>query len=108
MDTVDPARFIFAFLFVLALIGLCAVALRRYSRTASSKLFLGRGLLNPLPQSNRLEVLEVRYIDARRKLVLVRRDQVEHLLLLADNREVVIESITLSSQPTTDSANDNA
>ena len=92
MDTVDPLRFIFAFLFVLALIGMCAIALKRYSRTASGKLFLTRGLLNPSPENQRLQVLEVRYIDSRRKLVLVRRDQVEHLLLLSDKGETMVES----------------
>ena len=106
MDTVDPTRFIFAFIFVLGLIGLSAVALRRYGQSASSKFFMGRAL-NPTLQSNRLQVLEVRYIDARRKLVLVRRDEVEHLLLLADNRELVIESSVPISKPSSHTGESN-
>jgi hypothetical protein len=65
-----------------------AIGLKRYGRTAAGKAILG------LKDGNgRLQVVEVRYIDARRKLVLVRRDQVEHLLLLSDGRELLIESV---------------
>ena len=87
MEAVDPLRFILAFMFVIGLIGLSAFALKRYSRTA-----LGKRLLNPVQGEGRLRIVELCYIDARRKLVLVRRDQAEHLLLLADGRELVVES----------------
>lgn len=85
MDTIDPLRFVLAFAFVLSLIGLMAVVMKKYGR---GQMF-SRG-----KEGGRLDVLEVRYIDARRKLVLVRRDHVEHLLLLADGRELVVETIT--------------
>jgi len=87
MDTVDPLRFLFAFLFVVGLIGVLAIALRRYGRTAS-----GQAILGMKDDGGRLKVMEIRYIDARRKLVLVRRDNVEHLLLIADGRELVVET----------------
>jgi len=86
MDTVDPLRFIFAFLFVLGLIGLMGFGLKRYGHRLS-----GRGWL-PQEEGGRVQVLEVRWIDTRRKLALVRRDNVEHLLLLSDKGEQVIES----------------
>jgi len=85
MDTVDFPRFMLAFFFVVGLIGLLALFLKRYG--GATKTFL-----NAKEGSGRVEVLEMRYIDGRRKLALVRRDNVEHLLLLADGRETVIET----------------
>lgn len=40
----------------------------------------------------RLEILETRALDFRRKLVLIRRDNVQHLLLCGDGRDIVIET----------------
>ncbi len=84
MDTVDPIRFVLAFLLVLGLIGVMALVLKHYVK--------GRAGFGAREGGGRLEVLETRYLDPRRRLVLVRRDGVEHLLLLADGRELVIES----------------
>jgi flagellar protein FliO/FliZ len=82
MDTVDFPRFVLSFVFVVGLIGICAMLLKHYG---------GKTLLKA-KEGSRLEVLEMRYLDSRRKLALVRRDNAEHLLLLADGRETVIES----------------
>jgi hypothetical protein len=41
---------------------------------------------------NRLAVVEFREVDRSRRLVLVRRDQTEHLLLIGGHNDVVIES----------------
>jgi flagellar protein FliO/FliZ len=84
MDTVDPLRFIFAFLFVVGLIGALAYGLKRYGKAQA--MF---GVHNA---GGRLQVVETRYLDARRRLVLVKRDEVEHLLLLADGKDVVVET----------------
>jgi flagellar protein FliO/FliZ len=77
-------RFLLALVFVLALIGACAWAAKRF------------GLGNRLPASRgraaRLGIVEATALDARRKLVLVRRDDVEHLLLLGPAGETVVES----------------
>ena len=108
MESVDPFRFILAFMFVLGLIGLCAMALKRYSQTAAGIMFLSRSTQNPSGEQNRLHVIEVRYLDARRKLMLVKRDNVEHLLLLADNRELVVESNIAISTVSTHSGEPNA
>ncbi len=86
MDTVDPSRFIFASVLVLGLIGLMYLALKALS---SSGKFT---YMNTKPGEGRLDVVETRYIDAKRRLVLIKRDQKQHLLLLADGRETVIES----------------
>ena len=76
-------QFVFALVFVLSLIGGCAWLLKRF--------LLGRGMRGP-KAGKRLEVLESQMIDARRRLVLLRRDNVEHLLLLGPNHETLVES----------------
>jgi len=83
MDTVDPLRFLFAFLFVIALIGALALLLKRYG---------GAKFFTPAQTGGRIDIVETRHIDARRKLVLIRRDDKEHLLLLAGDRETLVES----------------
>ena len=83
MDTIDPLRFLFAFLFTIGLIGALALLLKRYG---SAQKFLGMK-----EEGDRIKIVEMRYLDTKRRLVLVKRDNVEHLLLLADGREMVIE-----------------
>jgi len=77
-------NFVLSLVFVLGLIGLAAWAYRRFSGTAP----LGRRLGG----NNRLAIIEIRAMDARRKLVLVRRDDREHLIMLGATGETVIES----------------
>lgn len=84
MEELDLSRFILAFVFVVGLIGATAMILGRYGRVAKK-------ILNPEHTSGRLQVVETHYLDRSRRLVLVRRDNVEHLLLLASDRETVIE-----------------
>lgn len=81
----DYFKFVFALIFVLALIAVFAALARRMGlgyRTAS------RG------KSKRLSIVEVIPIDPKRRLALVRRDEVEHLLLLGtgNNPDLLIES----------------
>lgn len=83
MDTVDPFRFLNASFFVLGLLGLFGVFLKRFGQ---------KSFLKNCQQSGRLSVLETRYIDAKSKLVLIKRDGVEHLLLLGDGKAMVIEA----------------
>ncbi|HSR55266.1 MAG TPA: flagellar biosynthetic protein FliO [Alphaproteobacteria bacterium] len=84
MDYANYVQFILALIFVLALIGLLAWAYRRF--------VLGqRSGLGPRGAS-RLQIIEFRNIDAKRRLVLLKRDDVEHLVLLGPNSETVIES----------------
>ncbi len=85
METVDYSRFALAFVFVLGLIGLFSAVLKRYGN--AYKTYKAKE-----GEKSRLDVIESRFIDARRRLMLVRRDDVEHLLLLSDGRETVIES----------------
>ncbi|MBO6521464.1 MAG: FliO/MopB family protein [Rhodospirillales bacterium] len=78
-------RFVLALIFVIALIGVFAVIFRR----------LGFGFpVNAIRPSGerRIGVVEVAPLDSRRKLVLVRRDDVEHLLVISPTTELVVES----------------
>jgi flagellar protein FliO/FliZ len=72
MNPLDCGRFLAALLFVLGLIALAAWLARRF-RLGPSGMPGG---------ARRLAGLETLPLDARRKLVLIRRDGAEHLLLL--------------------------
>jgi hypothetical protein len=78
-------RFIIAFVVVLALIGVAAWLVRRFgaSRLGSGT---GRGRQQP-----RLAVIDAANVDGRRRLVLIRRDNIEHLLMIGGPSDVVIE-----------------
>lgn len=52
---------------------------------------LAGALALPAGKERRLQLVEVLSLDARRRLVLVRRDQTEHLLLLGVNEAIVVE-----------------
>src|SRR6202162_5769589 len=76
-------RFFLAFLSVLGLIGATAWAVRRFGagRLGSA----GRG------RQPRLAVIDYASVDGRRRLLLVRRDNVEHLLMIGGPTDVVVE-----------------
>ena len=75
---------------IATLLGLLIAAMIAW-RVISPRL-LGR-------QGQRLAVIEYREIDRSRRLVLVRRDQTEHLLLVGGNTDVVIESLAAPATP---------
>ena len=81
MEILDLARGAGALLAVLGLLGLAAWLARR--------LDLHRRLGGPV--GGRLAVVETRWLDARTRLLLVRRDRVEHLLLLGATGPLLIE-----------------
>ncbi|MFC7331814.1 FliO/MopB family protein [Rhodocista pekingensis] len=83
MDATSYLRFIVALVFVLALIGVFGLLLRRFGP--------GAGLMARARGERRLAVVEVLPLDAKRRLVLVRRDGVEHLLLLGAATDLVVE-----------------
>lgn len=78
-------KFFLAFLLVLGLIGVGAWGLRRFS---SGRLG-GAGTRGRQP---RLGVIDYASVDARRRLILVRRDNVEHLLMIGGPTDVVVEA----------------
>jgi len=83
------ARYLGALFFTLALLGLFLVALRRFGPLLGLERF---GLARAGGGGRRLQVVEAIVLDARRRLVIVRADGREHLLLLGAASESVIES----------------
>ena len=83
MDGVAFIRFLAAFLFVLALIGGCVWAARRFGLVARIGTRTKPG--------QRLQLVDVLPIDARRRAVLIRRDDVEHLVIIGEKEATLIE-----------------
>src|SRR6266487_6349112 len=86
------AQFFIAFLIVLALIVLTFWAIRRFGGIG-----LGGGAARG--RQPRLAVIDAAAVDARRRLVLVRRDNVEHLLMIGGPSDVVIEQNIVRAVP---------
>ncbi|PCI32193.1 MAG: hypothetical protein COB54_07980 [Alphaproteobacteria bacterium] len=79
-------QFVMALLFVLALILLIAYGAKRFG-------LMARVTVNSTKtRDKRLNIVEILPIDARRKLMLIRRDDVEHLVILGTERDIVIET----------------
>jgi hypothetical protein len=77
-------RFFIAFLIVLGLIGATAWAVRRFGA--------GRlGHAGARGRQPRLAVIDSAPVDGRRRLVLIRRDNVEHLLMIGGPSDIVVE-----------------
>ena len=86
MDLAEYLRFFLALGFVLILIAGLAALVRRSGfgeRLSASPSSSG---------ARRLSLVEVRPLDAKHKLVLLRRDDREHLVLLGAASDLLIES----------------
>lgn len=77
-------QFFFALVFVLALFGGLALVARRYG--------IGHRMATRPNAPRRLALVEVMALDAKRRVVLLRRDDTEHLVVLGPTGETVIES----------------
>ena len=84
--------FFLAFVAVLALIGLAVWLVRRF---AGNRL----GANTNGGRMPRLAVTYAAVVDTRRKLVLVRRDNVEHLVMIGGPSDIVIETNIVRSIP---------
>src|SRR5580704_10720081 len=84
--------FVFAFVAVLALIGLAAWLVRRF---AGNRL----GANTNRGRMPRLAVIDAAAVDGRRRLVLVRRDNVEHLLMIGGPTDIVVEPNIVRAMP---------
>ena len=83
-------RFILALVLVLGLIALLAYAARHFgfaARTTGTR------------RGRRLAISEILAVDARRRLVLFRRDDVEHLVLLGPTQDLLIETLPATNSP---------
>jgi flagellar protein FliO/FliZ len=73
-------RFALALVLVLGLIALLAWLLRRF----------GMGV--KMTKGRRLGVIEVQMLGPRHRLMLIRRDDVEHLVIVGPTSETIVES----------------
>ncbi|MBU6296834.1 MAG: flagellar biosynthetic protein FliO [Alphaproteobacteria bacterium] len=89
MDILDIARYLGALLLVLGLIGFAGLAARRFGLPGLSKSTATR----------RLKIVETLMISPRQRLVIVRRDDVEHLVMIGPEGASVIEPSIASSAP---------
>lgn len=86
-----PVRFFIAFVVVFALIGLTAWLIRRFgSGSLGGQKARGR--------APRLAVIEAGAVDGRRKLVLIRRDNVEHLIMIGGPTDILVEANIVRGQ----------
>jgi flagellar protein FliO/FliZ len=78
-------RFVIAFIVVLGLIAVTAYVVRRFG---GERL----GTATARGRQPRLAVVDSAAVDGRRRLLLIRRDNVEHLLMIGGPTDVVVES----------------
>jgi len=88
---VEFLKAIFALVVTLALVGLAAVAVRRFGPEWITRL-------QRRPTDRRLAIVESLTLDPQRRLVLVRMDDQERLLLLGEGR-VLAEALAAASGP---------
>jgi len=91
VDLPTPVNFVIAFVVVLLLIGAATWLVRRFGATR----------LDPTARNRqpRLAVVDAAAIDGRRKLVIIRRDNAEHLLMIGGATDVVVETNILRAGP---------
>ena len=82
MNFLDLLRALFALAITLGIIGLAAWAARRYAPQILTRLNAERG-------ERRMRVVETLVLDPARRLVLVRIDEEERLLILGEGRELI-------------------
>ena len=85
MELSEYFRFVLALAFVLGLIGLLALVAKRYGPgIARSTMTKGR--------KKRLRLVETMVLDGKRRAIIFRRDDTEHLVILGPNSETVVET----------------
>src|SRR6202011_1890256 len=87
-------RFFVAFLIVLGVIGAIWWTVRRFGSGRLGSSARGR--------QPRLAVIDYASVDNRRRLILVRRDNVEHLLMIGGPTDIVVEPNIVRAMPARD------
>ncbi len=75
-------KFLLAMIFVLILMGGLALILK----------MVGGGRHIPMAKNKRLKIVEILPLDHKRRAVLIQRDDKQHLVLLGQNSESVVET----------------
>lgn len=89
METIALAKFAAAFAFVMGLMGLLSWFLKKTGLSETVKMSGGK---------RRLKIVETLPLDHRRRLVLLQRDNKEHLVILGASSETVIEADISASE----------
>lgn len=84
MEAVNYLKFVLALVFVLGLIGGFAILAKRAGLGNRGPIVRGK--------SKRLAIIESMSLDPKRRVVLIRRDNAEHLVLLGIQNEQIIET----------------
>jgi flagellar protein FliO/FliZ len=82
MDLIDVARYFAALLLVLALVGGAGLAVRRFGMPGVMR---GQG-------ARRLAVVETLMLGPKQRLYILRRDNVEHLVMSGPEGTTVVEA----------------
>tara|TARA_B100001964_G_scaffold234479_1_gene293172 strand:+ start:152 stop:532 length:381 start_codon:yes stop_codon:yes gene_type:complete len=100
IDTVSYMKFLAALIFVLGLIGGFALVAKKMGLGNRGPVKRGRG--------KRLSIIESITLDAKRRVVLIGRDDKEHLLLIGAASEQVIETDIPSDENEADDTESSA
>ena len=84
MDMENYLRFLAALILVITLIAAIAWVVRRFGLAGRLSAVAGR-------PARRLKVVEYMALDPKTRMVLVQRDEIQHLVLLGANGPVVVE-----------------
>ena len=89
MEWIQFLHFLMALILVLGLlfITLCGI---KYIEQKSN-------FLNKINKKSRLNIIEVKRIDAKNILVLIQRDNTEHLILVGPNAQVIEKNISATN-----------
>ena len=87
----DILSWLFFIVFIAALMVAGGMLLRGYLTTGSVAGGITSTFFGPKPEK-RLEVVDQANVDGRRRLVLIRRDDIEHLIMTGGPVDVVIET----------------
>ena len=97
----DVLSWLFFIVFIAGLIVVGGLLVKGYVSGATTGGGL-TGTLFPPKADKRLEVVDQANIDGRRRLVLIRRDSIEHLIMTGGPVDVVIET-GIGAPPSADS-----
>ena len=86
MEYADLIRMVLALIFVVSLMGGLYLGLRRFGLSGG---LTAAGLSTA---KKRLKIVEILPLDARRRAMIIQRDDVQHLVLLSQSGETVIET----------------
>ncbi len=90
MDYISVMRSLFALLFVLGLIVAVAWMWRRFVQPQE---------INSFKKTRRLSVIQSIMLDGRNKLALIKRDDQEHLILISQTGNLIIEKNITAESP---------